>query len=472
MSSHEVEGQERHPDVLDSLEPQVRGRVPADKPRRSRRPLAPVPPAAREAGEAPPSKVWKWVVVGGIVVVGCVAALAIAGVFGLSSFLKEMTFPVGPNSSPDPQEAYQGVWWAADGAYAVIQGVGEDRVPRVVVWRRSSDTTEALPGYRVVAVEPHAARAWVVPDGKPLPQTPSEDWHAPNVAGDGSDAPNPDLRLLALDSAGLTPVSAPLAWGDWTDASGVSAKLSGDASVGVLPSTLSFQAKDGSVVRASIPGVGTFTPLGFSPSGKYFALFPATRAEGASIGSDTADALTIVSARTGQVVAQANTDPSKGASGDTNASWDATRDVIYFDDVLPDATDSGPYEEPTLRALSVDGTQADAPQKFGWKVPAEVAKASEGRLLGATASGPLWALSTDDGTHVYRVTASGLVRQPDPSQELFGESTSLDPSGALLVFGQTDESTLQLVLVDATGNRADKLLLQQAVLWQPPEVHD
>lgn len=424
--------------------------------------LPPVPPPERQPGERPPSKVWRWLA--GLATVGVLlmVAAAVAGTIALSRASQDLTaFPDGIGAQ-DPVSLIHGAWWVGDGAYAVAQTVGADRVPLIVVWSRVADSSRTLAGYRVVAVEPHSARVWVAPLDR-LPAKAADTYVGPSLMGDGSDAPVAKLAVLDLASSDLRPAPAPSGWESIQSSSGVSAALTVSADRGALPSGLRFSDKAGRSVAAQLPrDTQTFTPLGFSPSGRYFAVYPSVPASESPQPGERVAPLTIFSAETGKVVARAGGTSGDSSTGDTEALWDAARDVIYFADVRPMTNPNDPNgnEVPTLQALTPDGIQQDAFVRYGWKMPAEFQTAMQGRLLGMTISGPLYALETESGTIAYHVTPGGLVRAFDLQDDVGGGSSAATGSDDVLSLEPTVYPDLQRLWLSRAGE-AERTLWQQ-----------
>ena len=170
------------------------------------------------------------------------------------------------------------VWWVGKGSHAVLQAVGEDGLPLVVVWNARTGKQTRFAHYRVVDAEPHAPRIWVVPDTRPVPLGVNADSAAPHtidIAGDGIDSRPSELYAVRLDESARPRADVDARWAGWEGASIYSASVEIDVNKGACPSTLRFYATGGSrnAWSAKVPtDVVTFEPVGWSPSGEYFAV--------------------------------------------------------------------------------------------------------------------------------------------------------------------------------------------------------
>lgn len=170
------------------------------------------------------------------------------------------------------------VWWTGGGSHAVLQAVGEDGKPTVEVWDRASGKRRTYQHYRVVDVEPEAARLWVVPDSRPVPlgvNADSADPRVVDVAGDGVDSLPGELYVIDLKKGGEPRSDLDARWSPWEGSAGYAASVEIDVNKGACPSTLRFYKAGGSLNAwsAKVPtDVVTFEPLGWSPSGEHFAV--------------------------------------------------------------------------------------------------------------------------------------------------------------------------------------------------------
>jgi hypothetical protein len=225
------------------------------------------------------------------------------------------------------------VWWTGEGSYAVLQAVGKDGRPTVTVWDRATGKLRTYPEYRVVSVEPHEPRFWVVPDSRVVPSS-SHDKSAPHVvdiAGDGIDSRPMELYSVRLDEDGKPRSDVDARWHAWSGAGPYSVSVEIDVNRGACASTLRFSETGTSrnAWSAKVPtDVATFEPIGWSRSGLYFAVV--TQAD----ASATAEAVAVWTADLETAVADAST--LSRAKGDAAVdiitpappTWDA--DVLVF----------------------------------------------------------------------------------------------------------------------------------------------
>lgn len=209
-----------------------------------------------------------------------------AGCWAVSRVLEQAGFPpFGSDFSSDASMAYEeltsdaSVWWCGDGRYAVAQvteSTDDGAYAAVLVCDTKTGKTRIAHKTRVVAVEQAAPRLWVAPeadsrdtgafeDGATSPPVP----RPLDLAGDGVDRVARGLAVWDLDREGTDADPAGPEWGAWPSrAASVTAVLIVDRSKGCLPSDLRLGA-----VKAAVPAdAGTFEPIGWSPSGRFFAV--------------------------------------------------------------------------------------------------------------------------------------------------------------------------------------------------------
>jgi hypothetical protein len=175
------------------------------------------------------------------------------------------------------------LWWAGDGRYAILQAVGKDEKPVVTAWDRTTGKLLTYPDYRVVGVEPHEARFWIVPDSRPLPYGTHGAVvpHVMDIAGDGVDSPPAELYAVRLDEDATPRSDVDARWHTWSGSAAYSVSVEIDVNRGACPSSLRFSATGTSrnAWSAKVPtDVVTFEPIGWSPSGLYFAVITAADA--------------------------------------------------------------------------------------------------------------------------------------------------------------------------------------------------
>jgi hypothetical protein len=186
------------------------------------------------------------------------------------------------------------VWWTGSGDYAVLQAPGEDRRLVTTTWDRATGKVRTYPGYRVVGVEPHAPRIWVVPDSRIVASSvhDSEPPRVIDIAGDGVDSRPGELYVIRLDAEATPRSDVDARWHAWSGAAAYSVSVEIDINKGGCPSTMRFSETGSSrnAWSAKVPtDVATFEPIGWSPSGLYFAVITAADA---SATADTVAAWT------------------------------------------------------------------------------------------------------------------------------------------------------------------------------------
>lgn len=202
--------------------------------------------------------------------------------------------------------------WADNGRYAVIEYQDEDGTPAVAVWdSKSPGKKRTARGYVLRAVEPHAPQVWLQPVEMP------EDVAAiPTLPEDASPALFAGWRLD--DEYQAPDRDAEARWMSWEGPGDHAAFCEIDILKGALPSRVWLQPKDRHTegVKAAIPeDVKTVIPVGWSPSGRFFAAEEATAAAKRRV--------MVFDSEDGTLVVQAHTE---GVEGAPVAAWDGGDD--------------------------------------------------------------------------------------------------------------------------------------------------
>ena len=252
----------------------------------ARRP-APLPLDAAPRGAAPAkgsarrlATLWIGLAVTVVVIVACGTAYLLArwAGEGLDSPGFGLPDPLASTGSLTDLLTPASAWWSGDGAYAVTQSVGTDDRPVVTVYEVATKSIRTLKGYRVVGVEPAAPRIWLVPDRR---KTGLADYSEPttatllDIAWDGVDTPPSELYLLKLDRDEDPRSDTDARWAAWDGAAGYTVSVEIDVNKGACPAGLRFDKVHSSMNAwpAKVPtDVVTFEPVGWSPSGRYFAV--------------------------------------------------------------------------------------------------------------------------------------------------------------------------------------------------------
>lgn len=399
------------------------------------RPETPFPqPPGPEAGAlAPPGperkrRVWPWFLAG---MAATLALQALFGVFALvAAVFVGMPLPFDPlfpfgGGGPEPEYAYADIRWGGDGRYVVAQ-VLEDGVPTVVAWERRTGKLRKASGYRLVAAEPYGARAWMVPER--APQATKDDVFL-DLAWDTYDSKPSTLFVWALDDRSSSPTTAAESrWRAWPGGTSI-AFPEVDPLKGALPSAIRFQPKGGrgEGVKGEVPaGIRTFLPLGWSPSGRYFACLGL-----GEIGEDDhfprgpGGRRFILDSQTGKTVADQGVE---GGYETPESAWDAERDVLYYLDIRTDEDEGAglmtePEEEYPVMFMDVMGGQGEASARNGWEGLRGPAFGAE---LLSGGEDPLLQVEREGSSDAWRLRWEGPRRVKAPVPVIFGLPSDLD----------------------------------------------
>jgi hypothetical protein len=345
-------------------------------------PCEPIPtPAPLPVSTAAPRRSRRmavWIAVGVTAAVALLCGASYLAARWLGDNLPDLGAPAGPSDAPSTQQVPASVWWSGEGRYVVLQAVDEDDVQSVVVKDLSGGTSRTLKGYRVVGVEPHAPRVWLVPDRRKMGLEYSSTESTPqltDIAWDGIDSPPDELAALRLDRDQDPRADVDARWTPWPGAAGYSASVEIDVNKGGCPASIRF-SKVGSSLNAwsaKVPtDVSTFEPIGWSPSGEHFAVItqagPAETARIDSVyaGSDTSEssrfeaAVLVFKASDGSLASRERLRvPVRDAnSGPARAQWDRTADELVMLDT-PDSAETPegtPWEAVKLMRLKPGAT--------------------------------------------------------------------------------------------------------------------
>jgi hypothetical protein len=316
--------------------------------------------------------------------------------------------------SAGPRPDHLAVAWADHGNLAVAQIVDRKSVPTVIAWDRTTGRRSILTGYRLVGAEPAAPRAWLVRDTASDRAADA----AVDLVGDTIDSV-PAGGLLAW-SPGSAPegTSGPVAhWQPWDGPDGRVASMSLDPARAAMPQAISFRRPGGGWTGpAPLTTARSFQPVGWSPSGKYFAVQtlenPEAEADAAMLEDPAAATqelphLVILSTDSGKVVAEASPMLAQGPF----AAWDARVDRIFYA-TYSDAQSADPTA--TLEAIDVTGPVG--PSKAPELVRAvEALGIADGMgVVGGGPKGPMVAVSraiepgvSGTGTELWRIEPDG-----------------------------------------------------------------
>lgn len=387
-------------------------------------PLMPLP--VPEA--APRSKRGVWIALSAVVVV--LLACAIAAAVSLSWVFSQdgldwLERTAGYSDSlGDEDYGYQdpggarAALWTADGRFAVAQAYTEDGMPCVIAIDPSGGEPDVVENYILAAVEPTGSVVWLRDGSHPWGSDPGPDAAPLPALTDGMfDSPG-EYSLVRWDLGGAypEPVQARYpVWAPLANGSGITAQFTVDETAGTNPTGITFKRDGSPAVDARIhPDIVTFHVIGWSPSGKYFAIEQLVQVSeyGPSeyYSEDVYDGplryLVILDAETGKAVFE------KPAMNDgmRPAFWHSKRDVVMWANqrVYEDAQTGTESEPARLMAASPDGTSARASQVLGFEEPVAWKDLYQLTLIGCEPAGMLvtapWA-----GTPLWLIDPSGAV---------------------------------------------------------------
>jgi hypothetical protein len=434
----------------------------------------PLPPGARGTGAPPrPRRV-------GLIIAIAVASMlvlcAVGGIVAFSEFSGVDPFAAldMSGSSPGPAVGVHSVRWAGDGRFVVVEygSGGVDATTSIIAWDSKTKERSIIDGFRLVATEPWSTEVWLTPAVQPEDRdsevnSPWDEapWGPPIADGEGA------AWRWDVATPGNEPVELPEpTWEPWKGPSGTKAVLAIDDDYGLWPISISFETSPGTVEGETPEHTLTFLPVGWSPSGRYFAILSDDRWYG------TGATVAILDATDGSIVASFET--TVGPDGEIDrqmggAAWDPDRDVLW---VATTATDGSEDVDVAVLGLEASGTVTPLPES-PWEAGKTV---SGGAIVGRDTRGVLLFVESATDKTVWRISdgSAGLLSKipgtffgimADSYREgggmlgmtsPVGEGAEPDPlAGPLLGEDQGGDSAATLMNVDGTGLR---------VIW-PPE---
>jgi len=409
-------------------------------------PPVPLPLAAAKPSGATRKK-WPWVV-GAIVLIaligGCVGAVWLLDNAGNAI---DETF----NGGPFTQEV---VSWSGNGRFGVVQYYRDYTYPSVTVWDRTTGESKDIDGYRVLFVEPYAPVIWLEPVTNKQAETADFD----DSLGDAFDHKPERLVAWRLDDGSKPTDNVPSKWGAWPGPGATIAYLEINPLKGAGPSALLFNNKEsqGEGVKAKVPdAVRTFVPVGWSASGRYFAVEQLYTAVPYGPESDAQDAqrrMLVFDATTGEVAGDFAM--SDGMMRAPAAVWDGIEDRLFWMATeYPD--DDGPAVTRIWTAEATDSTATDAFKAMGWEEPSEFRDAYDSGVLGWDPSGSLFIVDR----RIWKATASGFVNlgMTDSMSGAWYPGVGLLGIEYVYGSGPVDEEWTELVLYDEHGGSRESV---------------
>lgn len=438
--------------MTDETEPTIPQAIPVHSP-------APIP-LAPQTSPAPRRKLWPWIV--GVVVLllligGCVGAVWILD-NSVNSITEELLGENGPGSILGPEES---VAWSGNGRYGVVQYLREYTYPSVAVWDSTTGESRTLDGYRVLFVETAAPVVWL----EPVTDEEAEMGESTDASGDALDHKPKRLLAWRLDDGSKPTDNVPSKWHAWPGPADSIAYLEINPLKGAGPSALLFnnKASQGEGVKAKIPdSVSTFVPVGWSASGRYFAiesLVDEARYLEMDASNGLSRTLVIFDVSTGEV-ASSPVVTSQDILAPV-ASWDGSRDIMFWPELgaLTDG-ETGP-----VRYKSIEATGAvarDAFDTFGWDRPGDFSSVYQVNLLGWDPSGPVYSVEG----RLWQIGADGF--EDLGMSESYGVGAWYPGSGLLgLEYGYNEgpvsQEWTELVRSDIHGGNRE-------TVWTGPKV--
>lgn len=215
-----------------------------------------------------------WRVVAAVLALAVVAGCAV-GIWAAVRFLGD-AFGVAEDEPLEPEDwgvAGSG-WlkvaqWSGDGRYLVVQHLTDGGRPAIIAIEAQTRAGRVIEGYRPLFVEPEAPVVW-------LERIPASDLPSDDGLGDTFDHVPDELLVWRLDGKSSPRRPASLQWEPMRGPGGMAAYLAVDPDLGAGPAKIAFGPSGGeppaeSAYLRPVPK-GTFVPIGWSPSGRYFAV--------------------------------------------------------------------------------------------------------------------------------------------------------------------------------------------------------
>jgi hypothetical protein len=355
-----------------------------------------------------------------------------------------------------------------DGRYVVVQHATAAGVPVVVAIDVAAGHSRVLEGYRALFVEPVAPVVWIE-------KVDPEAGLTADGLGDTFDHVPEQLLVWRLDERAPHEAPSEQRWEPIAGPGGVSAFLTGDGTLGAGPSRLAFGPTGGSPSTTEALGAvsaeRTLVPVGWSPSGRWFAVEELLLEDPDEIAARPAAyrpvrMIHVVDPSTGRPVSSQEV-PALGLA--PAAMWDPNEDVLVWIEPswssdpassTSDGTWSASLQIVRL-AVSADGATKLSLDDDTSRIDATVlAMPTAWGPLGASEHGMVWWV----GGSVYRIGESGAVdlslgrdQQPD-------SVPAWDSERHLLVQAYvdvTDDGTQRLVV-----KRMNEYGANSHTLWQ------
>lgn len=428
----------------------------------------PLPPGA--AGTEPPRRGRIALIIAAVVtLVLALCGLSVAGVIWLATAGPDLSIP-GP--APGPPVGVHAMKWAGGSRYVVVEyeSSGVDATTSVIAWDSKTGSATKLDGFRLVATEASSTQVWLaraarIPTSADESFSSSSPWDEPSWGLPDSDGPGDAYSWDAAHPERQPEYSGLPRWETWPSPdSRTAAYLSADPEIGLWPGSLAFDVRS-ALTDAYVSEGRTFLPVGWSPSGRYFAVFD----DNSWSGMDAR--LSIFDSTSGSEVASYET--SQSADGETfeqlkGVAWDPATDVLW---VCTETATGAEAIPSSVFALSPQGTRT--PVIGTLHDPGKVVE--ESTLIGRDGAGVLLYVQSSSDRTLWRIESGVAVKvgplpgtyfgiHPDAYRDgggLLAMTDAAEDTGTLTATGTvsdgSEESKTVVVLVDLAGKHARRI---------------
>lgn len=370
-----------------------------EEPRPTPVPL-PVTPPGPAGGGSSPGSTWRTrllIALVAVIVIAVLAGCAVLGArFAIDTLIRaeEAASKTSPSAeeyvpeepatgkgSPAQSVALPKVAWFGNDRYLAIQtsrnvvdGTRNVSIPQVIVWDRTTGTDEIVGDYVLVGAEKAYPRIY-------LHSEPTEDDVYGDPYADSGERPPLDQYDDMFDdppweffvwAPGKTPETIEetrISWSPWKGPGNSSVEAVINADDGAAPIDLYFST-GGERTQADTYGFFSCEPVGWSPSGKYFAVVTLQDAfadfyeqydalANATMLRSMQNRVLVYSAADGEVVYDVPLGTARATSVSSAVMWDSSTDMLYHQVV--DSPSGAPFTNvvsANLVAVDVKGAKA------------------------------------------------------------------------------------------------------------------
>jgi len=338
----------------------------------------------------------------------------------------EPYYPATPPTSPPQVAANPKLAWFGNDRYLAIQtsrnlvqNAQNVPVPQVIVWDRETKTSEVVGDYVLVGAERAFPRIYL------NSASGDDEWGDPYAGMDERppyDQYDDLFDDMPYDFFAWSPGQKPalldddtVSWSPWKG----SGKSSVEAIIdnGSSPINLFFST-GGERIKANTYGFFSCEPVGWSPSGAYFAVVTLQDAYSefyqqfdaladAALLQSMQNRVLIYSAADGTVVYETPLGTGRAASVSSAVMWDSTSDMLYHQVI--DSPPGEPFTQVTgARLAAVDLTGAK-PTTLTVGIP-DTWQPGDWSFLGTQSAGALIIETTGESRAVWRISSGVLSR--------------------------------------------------------------